>query len=112
MKKLDIIILASILALSLTFTAVFFFVFNGKGAVAVVTVDGDEYARLPLSDDTELVVSTNYGTNTVIVQNEQVYIKDADCPDKICVKTGRASETKTIICLPHRLTVQIETEGR
>ena len=33
---------------------------------------------------------------------------DADCPDKLCVKTGRISKTgETIVCLPHRVVVEI-----
>ncbi|MFR4337598.1 MAG: NusG domain II-containing protein [Lachnospira pectinoschiza] len=33
---------------------------------------------------------------------------DADCPDKLCVKTGMISKTgETIVCLPHRVVVEI-----
>ena len=111
MKKLDIFILCTVLLIALIFGIVFFILFNGNGSVAVISVNGSEYATLPLNKDTELVVLTEYGTNTVVVENNTVYIKDADCPDKLCVKMGSATETKTVICLPHRLSVSIETEG-
>ena len=33
---------------------------------------------------------------------------EADCPDRICVKTGFAvPDTGSIVCLPHRMTVRL-----
>ena len=112
MKKLDLVLLCSVLTASAILGAVFFFALRGTGDVAVITVNGKEYARLPLSQNTSFTVSTEYGVNTVVVQDEHVYIKDADCPDRICVKTGYASEAKTVVCVPHKLTVSIESEVR
>ena len=36
---------------------------------------------------------------------------EADCPDKICVNTGKISKIgETIVCLPHRVVVEIQGE--
>jgi hypothetical protein len=36
-------------------------------------------------------------------------MKDADCPDKLCEKTGKISKNgETIVCLPHRVVVEIQ----
>lgn len=109
-RKNDIILLCSVLLLSAAVFAFCLFWFKGNEEFAVVTVDGEEYARLPLSEDTQLVIETEYGTNILIIENGQAYISDADCPDRTCVKTGRADKLKTVVCLPHRLTVSIEAE--
>ena len=39
-------------------------------------------------------------------------MKDADCPDKICINMGTIRKKgQTIICLPHKLVVEI-TDGK
>ena len=110
MKKLDFVLLFCVLALALILFCVFFFALDGTGEIAVVTVDGVEYARLPLDTDTELTIKTDNGENLLVVEDGKVYIKNADCPDKTCVKTGYADEMKSIVCLPHKVTVTVEEE--
>ena len=35
-------------------------------------------------------------------------MEDADCPDKVCVKTGKIKNPgQTIVCLPHRTVIEI-----
>lgn len=110
MKKTDVILLFCALALAAILFAVCFAILGGKGEVAVVTVDGEEYARLPLDTDTELLITTDGGENLLVVENGKVYMREADCPDRTCVKTGYADEMKSIVCLPHRVTVTVEEE--
>jgi len=47
--------------------------------------------------------------NTVEIKNGQVFMKDADCKDKICVKHQPISNVGSIICLPNQ--VIIKTTG-
>lgn len=47
--------------------------------------------------------------NVIEVLPGKIRIKDADCPDKVCVKTGWISEPgQSSVCLPHRLMITIE----
>ncbi|AKN34060.1 membrane protein [Clostridium carboxidivorans P7] len=47
--------------------------------------------------------------NIIEILPGKIRIKDADCPDKICVKTGWISEPgQSSVCLPHRLMITIE----
>ncbi len=108
MKKNDIILLFCILIFSAILFCVLFFALNGHGAVAVIRIDGEEYARLPLNEDTELSVVTEHGTNLVVIKEGQAFISDADCKDRVCVRTGVASEMRSVVCAPHRLTLTIE----
>ena len=103
----DIIIVAVICLLAALAWAVPAFSRGGK--TVVVRVDNLEVERMSLSKNQEKTVSTEYGTNTVTVQNGQCFVSDADCRDGICVKRGKISRAgESIVCLPHRLIVEIE----
>lgn len=82
------------------------------GLQAVVH-DGDGgVTALPLSQDKELAVSTSYGTNVVVVQDGAVYVREADCDNQDCVRQGKISAPgRQIICLPHKLWIEITDEG-
>ena len=77
------------------------FVVKKDGITAVVKVDGNIVYMLPLDKNASVTVEGYQGgSNTVVIENGTVYMKDADCPDKLC--------EKTIVCLPHRVVVEIQ----
>ena len=60
----------------------------------------EEYYTLTFEDER--------GTNTVLVEPGRIRISEADCPDQVCVNQGFISDgTVPIVCLPHRLLVEI-----
>lgn len=110
-SNLKSFILMSALAL-LASVPLFFFKGTEAGASleAVVTVDGEIVRRVPLSADKEkrFTVSTPYGNNEIVVRGGKVFVEDADCPEKVCIKNGAISTTGEIIaCLPHHLLLEI-----
>ncbi|MCR4637862.1 NusG domain II-containing protein [Ruminococcus sp.] len=66
--------------------------------------------RLDLSKEenrTIRVKSSDGGWNDIKIENGEISIIDADCPDKTCVKTGiLRSESVPIVCLPHKLVIR------
>ena len=69
--------------------------------------DSNEYV-LDLSKDSTTVVSTELGTNLVVVENGTVRVSEADCPNHDCVDQGAISKAgQQIVCLPHKLTIDI-----
>jgi len=49
------------------------------------------------------------GWNDIRIENGQICISDADCPDHTCIKTGYLrSESIPIVCLPHRLVIRFK----
>ncbi|MBO5204162.1 MAG: NusG domain II-containing protein [Clostridia bacterium] len=108
MKKNDIILLCSVLLIA----AIAFFMgtvlLDGSGDTVVVAVNGAEYARLPLDENTELLIQAENGTNKLIIKDGEAYITEASCPDKICVKTGKVTEMRSVVCLPNKVTVTLE----
>ena len=86
------------------------FVVKKDGITAAVKVDGNIVYMLPLDKNASVTVEGYQGgSNTVVIENGTVYMKDADCPDKLCEKTGKISKNgETIVCLPHRVVVEIQ----
>ena len=79
------------------------------GAFALVKVDGKTVMTLSLSDNGEY--SVNGGTNTVVVEDGTAYMKDASCPDRLCVSQGKKHRSgERIICLPNRVEIEILAE--
>ena len=105
MKKRDIILIASILAVAI---ALFLIVELTKedGAGVTVKVDGVKVDEYSLSADGTYPL--NGGTNILVIENGKAYLSDANCPDKLCVHQGKISMTgETITCLPNKLTVSV-----
>ena len=106
--KNDILLIAAVVLIAAIAT-VAFFIFREEGAYAVVSINGEEYGRYPLSKDTVVDISTEYGYNQLTVSEGKARITDADCPDSICVHSLPISfDFDTISCRPHFLVVSIE----
>lgn len=84
-----------------------------SGAVALVSVDGEQVMELPLSQDTQVTVQgAEGGTNVLVVENGEIWCSGASCPDKLCMRQGKKRlGTDTIVCLPNRMAVTIMEEG-
>ena len=101
----DVLLIGGCLLLA----AVLFLVFRfgqGSGAGVIVGVDGEEVARYSLYQNG--TYSLNGGTNTLVIENGEAWLLDADCPDKLCVKQGKIRlNGQVITCLPNKLTVTV-----
>lgn len=106
----DLMIVAAVLLLAAAAFIRFFPSGAQEGAaVAVITVDGAEVDRLPLTLAAERSYTANGYTLRVAVENGSVRVTHADCPSRDCVRTGAISRPgQSIVCLPARLTVTIE----
>ncbi len=101
----DIILIVSILVVALGL-----FVINKlsskDGQIVTVTVNGVVTNSYSINDNGEYPL--NGGTNILIIEDGQAYLKDANCPDKLCVKQGKIHSTgQAITCLPNKLVVEI-----
>lgn len=106
MRKKDVVFCI----IMLTVSAVIFIIFgfNGRGDTVTIKKDGEIRAVYPLESDRIFDI----GGNTVVIENGEVYISHADCPDKLCVKQGKIHDgSKKIICLPNRLTVEVSKKS-
>ena len=108
LKTGDKILIASLLLVSIALFALSCVLGRDSGAQAVVMVNGQQEVCLPLDEDTTYTIDTGNSLNIVRVENGEVFMEFADCPDGHCTAQGRISHTgEIIVCLPNRVTVSI-----
>lgn len=111
MKKRDAALLLTLFLCS--FLPLLCFGWSGNPvAHAIISVDGQEVRSIALTTHAgheSFTVETPNGQNTVTIDGHEIAVTDADCPDKICVKTGFISQKGEVIaCLPHKLIIEIK----
>ncbi|ADU20877.1 MULTISPECIES: NusG domain II-containing protein [Ruminococcus] len=81
---------------------------NGK--TAVISQDGKVLYRIDLSSEKDRTIEVTYNgrKNIIEIKDGRIRMKDADCPDHICVDTGWLEDGKPIVCLPNRLVIEYE----
>ncbi len=111
-KKKDVILIAVICMLSaVTFLTM---KINGSagGNKVYIKVDGELYGSYSLDEDQDILVESEYGSNCVSICDGEVCMKQADCPDGYCMHQGHIKNAdETIVCLPHKLVVEIGTSS-
>ena len=135
-QKADLVLIAGCL-LAATFLGVFFIVHREAGSQVRILCDGIEIERVFLDspqtdfaettdgyylitlneaaadveyflDKPELSLTGETSYNLISVTDGTVMMEEADCKDQICVHHKPVSSVgESIICLPHRLVVEI-----
>ena len=71
------------------------------------TFDLSENITYPITTSPDTNESVE-GKNLLVIQDHNVWISEANCPNQDCVKQGKISMNgEMLVCLPHRLTVSI-----
>ena len=106
----DLVLTLSLLVVSLS-AFLIFKLCSPIGETVEVKIDGELVAEYPLSVDG--VFTINGGTNILVIESGEAYIREASCPDGLCVGHGRISRKgESIVCLPNRVTVTVSGEGK
>ena len=112
-KIVNDIILVGIVLLLAAGLFLIFFLGGDEGSYAVVTLDGEQIMKYPLTSDIEERISckSEGDYNVLVIKDGVAYIKEANCPDGICAEHRPISKVgETVICLPHKLVISIEGE--
>lgn len=100
-KTGDIILVAVILV---TAVLCFFSFQNPEKAQAVIYLNGEEYTRINLSEDKEIIIDTV----KILIKNGKIQMNSSDCPDKVCIKTGAINKNGQVIaCVPNKIVILI-----
>ena len=85
---------------------IFVFAFSQKGGDTVLVYKESKlYKELSLDKNQTLDID---GGNTIVIKDGCAYMQYADCPDKLCIKQGKISDSsRDIVCLPNRVSVRI-----
>lgn len=110
MKRKDVFLIALALLVALALYGGNRLLADKSADTVVVTVDGVEKLRVPLSAEGVYSVPLTEGEENVIaVEDGAVWMQSANCRDQLCVHQGRTrSAGKQIVCLPHRVVVSLE----
>ncbi len=104
MKRKDIKLLSCIICVILILFISQFTPSKASGTFVRITQSGKETGLYPLNIDTDIRLDHN----TIHIEDGQVSVADADCPDRLCVNQGSISKPgQTIACLPGRTVIQI-----
>lgn len=89
---------------------------DGNSAqTACIYQDGELLASIPLNEVTEaysfVITDNGGGYNRIEVRPGAICVKEADCPDGLCVKQGCLPDSPLpIVCLPHRLVIRLRSD--
>lgn len=109
MKKNDWYIAAGVIGAAMLWWGIQTFVLSSDGTEFVVKQNGELIGSYSLSEDEELTFYSDGGKKNVVeIKDGQARMKEADCPDKLCIKQKAISKKgESIICLPHKLTLEV-----
>ena len=111
-NKILLIIAAAIFVLGIVGSI---FVLNAPQKESAVIKRDDKILytiNLKTAEDRTFDIEYNGSVNTVEIKDGKIRVKDSDCPDKVCVKTGwLTSSAVPIVCLPHHLVIEFEDSG-
>lgn len=106
-RRNDLLLLTGCLLAALVLGGLWLLLRQG-GRFVVVEQSGRETARYALGEDRTERIEGQGGYNLLIIEGGEVYLREADCPNLLCVKTGKIRYAgQSIVCLPHKLAVRI-----
>ena len=108
-RRRDVVVIASALLAALGLYLVSLLAPSSAATTVVVTVGGQEVLRRPLSVNATYAVPQKDGdVNVICVENGEVYMKEANCRDGLCLRQSRLrNQAGTIVCLPHEVVAKL-----
>ena len=109
------LILVGILLAAAAVLAVLPFLFSAEDEARSVRVRSEDTSTYySLESDRKIRLESDKGINIIEIKGGKVSMTDADCPDLICVRHKAISkeEDGAIICLPHKVIVEIVSGER
>lgn len=109
--KFDIILVGIIVVVAVA-VFLYFQLNKSNGNYVRVTLNKKEIATYPLDKDGEYNIASGDNYNLLVIKDGKAYIKEASCPDKLCVNQGKVSyNSESLICLPNKLVVTVVSDN-
>lgn len=81
---------------------------KSSGRTAILYIDGEEKAEIPLNQDRRIQVRGPLGLSVIEVADGRVRMLSSPCGRQICVRMGAISEGNAlIVCVPNRILIRI-----
>ncbi|MEK7251056.1 MAG: NusG domain II-containing protein [Bacteroidota bacterium] len=84
-----------------------------QGSLVIIELKEMPVYKGKLTEDRKVTIKGAYGDVRVQIRGGNVAVVHADCPNKVCVRTGwRSHSGESIICVPNQVVVRILGEER
>lgn len=97
--------------LALFCIAVCVWVYKGgavEGSNILITVDGKEYGTCSLLVEQTITIGEGDTINIIEIKGGKAYMREASCPDQLCVHQNEISfDKESIICLPNKVVITV-----
>jgi len=78
------------------------------GSNILITVDGKEYGTYSLLEEQTINIGEGDTKNIIEIREGKAYMREASCPDQLCVDQNEISYDKeSIICLPNKVVITV-----
>lgn len=79
-----------------------------EGSNIKITVDGKEYGIYSLLEEQTITIGEGENLNIIEIKGGKAYMKEASCPDQLCVDQNEISfDKESIICLPNKVVITV-----
>lgn len=79
-----------------------------EGSNILITVDGEEYGTYSLFEEQTITIGEGDKKNIIEIKGGKAYMKEANCPDQLCVSQNEISfDKESIICLPNKVVITV-----
>ena len=108
-NKSDIkLIICLVVIIGISFIIIYSHKDNNK-KIAIVKHNNDVVLTIDLSINSEYLVKGDQGDVKIVVNDNRIKVEGENSPLHLCSKQGYISESyETIICLPNRISIEIE----
>lgn len=115
LKKGDLILIVCIILAVIAGTVFLKLYYNNAGEkIAVIKQNNKILKTINLSKviNPEEFKITGLYTDVVLIEKGRIRFKEADCPDKVCVKSGWLERNgEMAVCLPNRAVIEIKGQN-
>ena len=104
------ILIPSVIGLVLILAVAGYFIFSQakKGDMIYIHKNGEVIEKIDLGKVDE-PYTVDLGTNKLYVEKDGVTMKEATCPDKICIQMGKITkDTEAIVCAPNKIMIEFK----
>lgn len=106
-KKADIFLAVILMVVGIA-SSVFLVYGGAAGETVKITLNGSTYGTYDLNKDKIIEVTGKDYFDKVEIKDGKVFVKDANCPDKLCIKQGAIDKTsQSIVCLPNKMVIEL-----
>lgn len=110
-RKFDILLIVGLLAVA-GILALVLYLTRSDGREVVVRMNGEVTGMYSITETLTFPLENGHGGENILhIEKGEVWLEDANCPDKLCVQQGKIQYVgEAIICLPNGVVVEINGE--